>query len=201
MAAADLVIGADGRARPIWASSDPILQKYYDEEWGVPVRDERGLFERISLEAFQAGLSWRTVLTKREALRRAFASFQPDDVAKFDDRDVERLLSDAAIIRNRRKILATVKNARATVNLREFGGLAGLVWSFAPGAQTMAAELEVQSSPESVALAKQLRAYGFTFVGPVTVFALMQAIGMVDTYPGGSHHARNTIFERGERPG
>ena len=122
----DLVIGADGLARPRWAASDPLLREYYDHEWGVPVRDENGLFERVTLEAFQSGLSWRTVLAKRPAFREVFHGFDPEAVAAMDERDVERLLGDARIIRNRRKIEATVTNARATVALREDGGLADL---------------------------------------------------------------------------
>ena len=123
------VVGDDGLARPPWAAHDPLLRTYYDTEWGMPVRDERGLFERLSLEAFQSGLSWATILRKRPAFREAFAGFDPDAVAGFDDADIARLLADARIVRNRAKILATVGNARATVSLRERGGLAELIWS------------------------------------------------------------------------
>ena len=119
----ELIIGDDGLARPAWAATDPLLREYYDTEWGMPVRDEHGLFERLSLEAFQSGLSWAIVLRKRPGFRAAFAGFDPDAVAAFDEADVERLLLDAAIIRNRAKILATIGNARATVALREDGGL------------------------------------------------------------------------------
>ena len=126
------VVGDDGLARPAWAASDPLMQAYYDTEWGMPVRDERGMFERISLEAFQSGLSWSTILRKRPAFRAAFADFDPDVVAAFDDRDVERLMADAGIVRNLRKVQATITNARATVALREDGGLVDLVWSFRP---------------------------------------------------------------------
>ena len=114
------------------AATDPLLKEYYDTEWGMPVRDERGLFERLSLEAFQSGLSWATILRKRSAFRAAFDDFDPDAVAAYDDRDVERLMADTGIVRNRRKIDATITNARATVALREDGGLADLVWSFRP---------------------------------------------------------------------
>ena len=127
-ASADLVVGADGLARPAWAASDPLLREYYDTEWGMPVRDERGVFERVSLEAFQSGLSWATILRRRPAFREAFAGFSPDAVAAFDDDDVARLMADSSIVRNRAKILATLTNARATVALREdtaVGGLAG----------------------------------------------------------------------------
>lgn len=185
---AGLVIGTDGRARPAWAATDELLRDYYDTEWGMPVRDETGLFERLSLEAFQSGLSWATVLRKRPAFREAFANFDADTVAAFTDVDVERLLTDDRIIRNRRKIEATLTNARATVRLRDKGGLAELIWSFRP-ARTPAPRTveEVPSrSPESVALAKALKAEGFTFVGPTTMFALMEAVGIVDTHLLGS---------------
>ena len=183
------VVGEDGLARPVWASVDPLLRDYYDTEWGMPVRDERGLFERISLEAFQSGLSWATILRKRPAFRAAFDDFDPGAVAEYGERDVERLMNDAGIVRNRRKIDATITNARATVRLREDGGLVDLVWSFKPSetpAPTSYAEVPT-TSPESVALAKALRRKGFTFVGPTTMYALMEAIGMVDTHLVNSH--------------
>ncbi|GGH43965.1 DNA-3-methyladenine glycosylase I [Microbacterium album] len=185
----DLITGPDGLARPLWASRDPLLQAYYDTEWGMPVRDERGLFERLSLEGFQAGLSWATILRKRENFRAAFAGFDPDAVARFGDADVERLLGDAGIIRNRAKILATIGNARATIELRADGGLAELVWSFRPDATPAPRALaEIpSSSPESVALSRELKRRGFRFVGPTTVFALMEAVGIVDTHLVGSH--------------
>lgn len=184
-----LVIGEDGLARPPWAAADPLLRAYYDTEWGLPVTDEQGVFERLSLEAFQSGLSWRTVLAKRPAFRRAFEDFDPEAVAAFGDPAVERLLADAGIIRNRAKIVATIGNARATLALRREGGLAELVWSFQPE-RTPAPRTwdEVPStSPESVALSKALRAKGFRFVGPTTMFALMEAIGIIDTHLVGSH--------------
>ncbi|WP_310795588.1 DNA-3-methyladenine glycosylase I [Herbiconiux oxytropis] len=188
-----LVIGADGLARPAWASVDPLLRDYYDTEWGLPVTDERGLFERISLEGFQSGLSWATILRKRPAFRAAFDGFDPETVAAYDEADVERLLGDPGIIRNRTKIAATIGNARATLTLRDDadvpGGLAGLVWSFRPQS-TPAPERFADiptSTPESVALAKALRARGFRFVGPTTMFALMEAVGIVDTHLVHSH--------------
>lgn len=184
-----LVVGDDGLARPAWAAGDPLLRDYYDTEWGIPVRDERGVFERLSLEAFQSGLSWATILRKRPAFRAAFDDFEPDRVAGYDERDVERLMADAGIVRNRRKIEATVVNARATVGLREDGGLAELVWSFRPmrtPAPSAYADVPT-TSPESVALSKELKRRGFTFVGPTTMFALMEAIGVVDTHLLGSH--------------
>ena len=185
----DLVIGADGLARPRWAAADPLLRGYYDTEWGMPVRDEAGLFERVALEGFQAGLSWRTVLAKRPALREVFRGFDPDAVAAFGEDDVARLLDDPRIIRNRRKIEATVGNARATVALRRDGGLVDLVWSFRPEA-TPCPEFSAQvptESPESRALSKELKRRGFAFVGPTTMYALMEAVGMVDTHLLGSH--------------
>ncbi|NDR52633.1 DNA-3-methyladenine glycosylase I [Actinomyces sp. 565] len=186
----DLVIGEDGLARPVWAAADPLLRDYYDTEWGMPVRDERGVFERLSLEAFQSGLSWRTILVKRPAFREAFADFHPEAVAGFGNEDVARLLADARIVRNRAKILATINNARATVALRDadVDGLAGLVWSFRPAvtpAPRTLAEAPTRS-PESEALARRLKHLGFRFVGPTTAFALMEAIGIVDTHLVGS---------------
>ena len=185
----DLVTGDDGLARPVWASSDELLRDYYDTEWGVPLRDEQGLYERITLEAFQSGLSWATILRKRPAFRDVFAGFDPEVVAGFGEADVERLLGDARIVRNRAKVLAAITNARATVALRERGGLADLVWSFRPEqalAPRTVAEIPTRSD-ESVALAKALRSEGFAFVGPTTMFALMEAAGLVDTHVVGSH--------------
>jgi DNA-3-methyladenine glycosylase I len=183
------VVGEDGLARPAWASVDPLLREYYDTEWGMPVRDERGLFERISLEAFQSGLSWATILRKRPAFREAFDGFDPDRVSTYTEADRERLMADAGIVRNRRKIDATITNAAATVALRSAGGLVDLVWSFRPAATPApATPADVPArSEESVALAAALRKHGFVFVGPTTMFALMEAIGVVDTHLLGSH--------------
>lgn len=184
-----VVVGEDGLARPTWASSDPLMRDYYDTEWGMPVRDEQGLFERISLEAFQSGLSWATILRKRPAFRTAFDGFDPEVVAAYGDGDVERLMGDAGIVRNHAKILATIGNAAATVRLREDGGLVDLVWSFQPE-QTprprTVAEVPTRS-PESLALSKALHARGFSFVGPTTMYALMEAVGIVDTHLLDSH--------------
>lgn len=184
------VVGADGLRRPAWAEQSDLLREYYDTEWGMPVRDERGVFERLSLEAFQSGLSWATVLRKRPAFRAAFAGFDPDAVAAFDDADVERLLADAGIIRNRAKVLATIDNARATVALREDGtDLAELVWSFRPAetpAPVTAADVP-STSEQSIALSAELKRRGFRWVGPTTMFALMEAIGIVDTHLVSSH--------------
>ena len=183
------VVGADGLARPTWASVDPLLMDYYDTEWGVPIRDERGLYERICLEGFQSGLSWATILRKRPAFRAAFADFDPDVVASFTDGDVERLLGDAGIVRHRGKIQATITNARATIALREEGGLVDLVWSFQPVDTPRPVDhSEVPTvSDESKALSKALRKKGFAFVGPTTMYALMEAVGIVDTHLMGSH--------------
>ena len=185
----DLVTGDDGLQRPPWAASDPLLRDYYDTEWGMPVRDERGLFERLSLEAFQSGLSWATILRKRENFRSAFDGFDPDAVAAYDDADRERLMADAGIVRNRRKVEATITNARATVALREQEGLAELVWSFQPEETPRPRDhTEVPStSSESRALSRELKRRGFVFVGPTTMFALMEAVGIVDTHLVGSH--------------
>jgi DNA-3-methyladenine glycosylase I len=189
MAEAALITGQDGLARPAWASTDTLMREYYDTEWGMPVRDEQGLYERICLEGFQAGLSWATILRKRPAFRAAFADFDPDVVSRFTQDDVERLMLNEGIVRNRAKINAAITNATATLALREEGGLVDFVWSFQP-AETPAplSFAEVPStSVESVALSKALRKRGFAFVGPTTMFALMEAIGMIDTHLVGSH--------------
>jgi DNA-3-methyladenine glycosylase I len=178
------VRGDDGRLRCPWGAAPADYRDYHDTEWGRPVTGTAELFERISLEAFQSGLSWLTILRKREAFRRAFAGFDPARVAGFGPADVERLLADAAIVRNRAKILATVANARAVLALDQ--PLPDLVWSFAPDPssrrrpRTMA---EVAATtPESVALARALKAAGLRFVGATTAYALMQAAGLVDDH-------------------
>lgn len=173
--------------RPRWAVSNPLLQEYFDTEWGRPIRDEHGLFERLSLEGFQAGLSWLTILKKRPAFRAAFANFDPDAVAEFTDTDVEQLLQNVEIIRNRQKIQAVINNARATLQLRDHGGLSALIWAYQPETDpTLDADGNPPSqSDESIALAKALKRQGFRFVGPTTVFAMMEAIGVVNTFPFG----------------
>ncbi|MDQ1623603.1 MAG: DNA-3-methyladenine glycosylase [Actinomycetota bacterium] len=183
------IIGDDGLARPAWAAVDPLLRDYYDHEWGMPVRDEQGLYERISLEAFQAGLSWATILRKRPAFRAAFSDFHPDTVAAFTESDVDRLLLDPGIVRNRLKIRAAITNARATLALRDDGGLVDFVWQFQPQTSLEPTALDQipTTSAESIALSKALRKKGFVFVGPTTMFALMEAIGMVDTHLLDSH--------------
>lgn len=177
-----LLPGPDGAPRCWWGVSAPDYVRYHDEEWGRPVRDDDGLFERLCLEGFQSGLSWLTILRKREAFRAAFAGFRIAAVARFDGRDVERLMADAGIVRNRRKIEATIANARAAAELD--GSLAELVWSFAPQARPAPrGPGDVPAvTPESTALARELKRRGFTFVGPTTVYALMQACGLVNDH-------------------
>jgi DNA-3-methyladenine glycosylase I len=168
-----------------WSTTDPAYLAYHDEEWGRPVRDERGMYERLCLEGFQSGLSWLTILRKREAFRRAFAGFDPDAVARFGPRDVERLLGDASIVRHRGKIEAAIANAKATVALRAAGTpLPELVWSFAPADHRPPRGDGdwLTSTPESAALSKELRKAGFRFVGPTTVYATMQACGVVNDH-------------------
>jgi DNA-3-methyladenine glycosylase I len=186
---ADVVVGVDGLARCPWGASPELYRTYHDEEWGVPLHGEQALFERITLEAFQSGLSWLTILRKRPAFRKAFADFDPEVVARYGEDDRERLMADAGIVRNRRKVDAAVVNARAVLALRASGGLDDLVWSFAPPPRPAPASLAVipPTTPESVALAAALKAAGFVFVGPTTVYAAMQACGVVDDHLEGCH--------------
>ncbi|MDX6554056.1 MAG: DNA-3-methyladenine glycosylase [Miltoncostaeaceae bacterium] len=183
------VTGEDGLARCPWATGDPVMRAYHDEEWGRPVRGERGLFERLTLEAFQSGLSWRTILNKRPAFRAAFRDFDPDAVAAFGDADLDRLMADAGIVRNRLKITAAIANARAIVALREEGGLDALIWSHRPepGPAPRAMADLAPSTPASTALSKDLKRRGLVFVGPTTAYALMQAAGLVDDHLEGCH--------------
>ncbi|MCH8561957.1 DNA-3-methyladenine glycosylase I [Nesterenkonia sp. LB17] len=182
-------IGPDGLPRTPWALGSEMMLRYYDTEWGMPIRAEHGLFERLSLEGFQAGLSWSTILVKRENFRAAFAGFDPEVVADYAEEDILRLLDDAGIIRHRGKITATIGNARATLALRDRGGLSALIWSYKPEQTPVPQTMEQvpTRSAESEALARRLKAEGFRFVGPTTAFALMEAIGMVDTHLVGSH--------------
>jgi DNA-3-methyladenine glycosylase I len=171
-----------------FGDGDPLYERYHDEEWGFPVVDERGLFERLSLEAFQSGLSWRTILAKREAFRAVFADFDPAAVARFGDADVERLLGDEKIVRNRAKIQATIANARATVALHDAGeSLDSVIRAHTParsGPPASWAEVPA-TTPETVSLARELKRRGFRFVGPTTLYALMQACGLVDDHLAG----------------
>jgi DNA-3-methyladenine glycosylase I len=171
------------RTRCSWATTVPEYLAYHDEEWGRPLHGERELFERLSLEAFQSGLSWLVILRKREAFRAAFCQFDVDAIAAFGDDDVTRLLADSAIVRNRAKIVSTIANAQA-VRSTIPEGLDGLLWSFAPARHPRPRTLAdiPASSPESVAMAKELKRRGLRFVGPTTAYALMQATGMVDDH-------------------
>lgn len=191
-ATTELVAAPDGRTRCAWidesrlALADFVLYRdYHDTEWGRPLRDSAALFERVSLEAFQSGLSWLVILRKRENFRRAFHGFDVERIARYTDRDIARLMADAGIVRNRAKIEATIANARAAAALADAGvDLAGLLWSFAPPPRARPAGFaDVPAvTPESTAMAKELKRRGFRFVGPTTAYALMQATGMVDDH-------------------
>jgi len=183
----EVTIGADGKARCPWAGlgSDELYQRYHDQEWGRPVTGERDLFERLSLEAFQSGLSWITILRKREAFRTAFANFDPEVVADFGQGDIDRLMADAGIVRNLMKIKATIGNARALLALPEGKSLTSLVYAHAPATPRPLNAPIPSSTDESAALAKELKKHGFAFVGPTTAYAMMQAIGLAnDHFPG-----------------
>jgi DNA-3-methyladenine glycosylase I len=184
-----LVIHDDGVTRCWWCGTDPLYVKYHDEDWGHPVRDERELFEKIVLDGAQAGLAWITILRKREGYRRAFEGFVPEVVAAYDEGDVERLLADPGIVRNRQKVNAAITNARALLAMHENGEtLVDLVWSHAPKPRKRplrpSDEIPV-TSPEAVALSKALVQRGFKFVGPTIVYAFMQAVGVVDDHLAG----------------
>jgi DNA-3-methyladenine glycosylase I len=184
------VVGEDGIARCPWGASTPEYRAYHDDEWGRPVSAEAPIFEILCLEGFQSGLSWLTVLRKREGFRRAFASFDPDVVAGFGESDIERLLSDSGIIRHRGKISATIANAVATVKLRGEGStLAAVMWSSKskPGSPAKTLGDLPASTPESAALSKELRRLGFKFVGPTTVYSAMQSLGIVNDHLTGCH--------------
>lgn len=187
-----LVRGEDGIVRCFWGESAPEYRTYHDVEWGFPVDDDRRLFEKLCLEGFQSGLSWLTIMRKREAFRSAFAGFDFERVARFGERDVERLLTDASIVRHRGKIEATVNNARRAVELvNEAGSLAAYVWRFEPDPRTRPERLtwemlrELGATDESRALAKDLKRRGWRFVGPTTVYAFMQAMGLVNDHVDG----------------
>jgi DNA-3-methyladenine glycosylase I len=188
MTPSGLAEGADGKPRCWWGVSAPDYVAYHDEEWGRPVTDDRGIYERLTLEAFQSGLSWLTILRKRENFRAAFNGFEFERVARYGERDVDRLLGDAGIVRNRAKIEAAIANARATLALAEEGeSLAALAWSCRPGderAPTVGEDV-VSTTAESKRLAKELKRRGFRFVGPTTAYALMQAVGIVNDHIAG----------------
>jgi len=183
------VIGADGVPRCPWGAGEPDYLAYHDTEWGMRVSGEAAHLERLTLEAFQSGLSWLTILNKRHSFRAAFAGFDADVVASYDERDVERLMADAGIVRNRRKVDAAIANARATVALREQGGLEAFIWSFRPepGPAPRTTSDVPTTSAESLALSKALKKAGFAHVGPTTMYALMEAIGLVDDHLEGCH--------------
>jgi DNA-3-methyladenine glycosylase I len=174
------------KTRCPWAGGDPLYVEYHDSEWGVPERDDRALFEKLILDGFQAGLSWITILRKREAFRRAFHGFAPEKVARFSARDVERLMGDASIVRNRAKIESTIENARAYLALQKDGGFGRFVWQFVGGAPRQnrwrAAREVPAETDESRALSRALRERGFRFVGPTIVYAWMQACGLVNDH-------------------
>ena len=184
-----LVRGDDGVVRCFWSGSDSLYRRYHDREWGFPVADDRRLFEKICLEGFQAGLSWLTILRKRESFRAAFARFDFTAVARFGARDVKRLLGDAGIVRHRGKIESTIQNARRALDLcEEAGSLAAYVWRFEPAPTDRPRKLTwnalsaMPSTPASVALSRDLKKRGWTFVGPTTVYAFMQAMGLVNDH-------------------
>ena len=186
---AGLFAGTDGALRCLWCQATPVYQHYHDHEWGFPVTDDRRLFEKLCLEGFQAGLSWLTILNKREAFRAGFANFEAERVARFDAKDVVRLLADAGIVRHRGKIESTINNAKRVIELRaEFGSLSAYAWGFEPAPKsrpkrlTLAALKALSSSPESVAMSKDLKKRGWSFVGPTTVYAFMQAMGLVNDH-------------------
>jgi DNA-3-methyladenine glycosylase I len=184
----DLAVGDDGLRRCSWGASSPDYLAYHDEEWGRPVTDDRGIYERLTLEAFQSGLSWLTILRKRENFREAFNGFDYERVAAYGDREIERLLADAGIVRNRAKVEAAIANARAARELAAGGeSLAALAWSFRPeGERAPRSGGDVAATtPESKALAKELKGRGFRFVGPTTAYALMQAVGIVNDHLAG----------------
>lgn len=181
----DLDIGADGIARCGWSRGSDEYRDYHDSEWGRPVHGDVALFERISLEAFQSGLSWLTILRKRENFRTAFYGFEPERVAAFGDLDVQRLMGDAGIVRNRKKIEATITNARALIEMRSQGdSLDKLIWGHQPHGRRRPLKMSdvPASTPESAALSRALKDHGFVFVGPTTMYAAMQACGLVDDH-------------------
>ena len=186
----DTRVGPDGRARCAWVGDDAEYQRYHDEEWGVPLHGDRPLFEKMSLEGFQAGLSWITILRKRPRFREVFEGFEPQVVAGFGDADVERLMGDAGIIRNRAKILATISNARLVTEMA-VGELDSFMWSFAPADWSRPVTFAdvTATTAESDAMSKALRKRGFRFVGSTTMYALMQSAGMVDDHVAGCWRA------------
>ena len=198
-----LVTGDDGVERCWWCGSDPAYLAYHDDEWGMPTSDDRRLFETLCLEGFQAGLSWLTILRKRPRFREVFSGFDPDEVAGYTDRDIERLVADAGIVRHRGKIVSTINNARRAVHLKqECQSLAAYVWRYErepepPSPAGTAPSLPASMSPESTAMSRDLKRRGWTFVGPTTVYAFMQSVGLVDDHVAGC--ARRDAAEAARR--
>jgi DNA-3-methyladenine glycosylase I len=185
-AMSETITGPDGQARCRWCAAAPEFLHYHDTEWGWPVTDDRRLFEKLCLEGFQSGLSWRTILAKRENFRAAFCNFDFDRVARFGPRDIERLLQNAGIIRHRGKIEAAINNARRAQELvAEYGSLAAFIWSHEPDPARLAAPQAASISVESALLAKELKKRGWQFVGPTTVYAFMQAMGLINDHATG----------------
>ena len=177
------ILGPDGKKRCHWSAATPEYIAYHDTEWGFPVDDDRRLFEKLSLEGFQSGLSWRTILMKRENFRAAFHDFDIDRIARFGERDVARLLKDAGIVRHRGKIEAVINNAkRARELVKKEGSLAAYIWRYEPDAKQRAKPQTASTSAESIALSKDLKKQGWAFVGPTTVYAFMQAMGLIDDH-------------------
>jgi len=177
------ILGPDGKARCRWCAATPEYLQYHDTEWGFPVHDDCRLFEKLSLEGFQSGLSWRTILAKRDNFRAAFYDFDIERIARFTARDVSRLLKDAGIVRHRGKIEAVINNARRARELiQREGSLAAYIWRYEPGARTQTKPQTVSTSAESLALSKDLKKQGWKFVGPTTVYAFMQAMGLVNDH-------------------
>jgi DNA-3-methyladenine glycosylase I len=180
------IVGPDGKSRCRWCGAAPEFLDYHDTEWGFPVGDDQCLFEKLSLEAFQSGLSWRTILAKRESFRAAFRGFDFERIARFTKRDLERLLVDEGIVRHRGKIEAVINNARRACELVEReGSLAAFVWRYEPDATQLAGQQIRSTSAESIALSKELKKQGWKFIGPTTVYAFMQAMGLVDDHAEG----------------
>jgi DNA-3-methyladenine glycosylase I len=177
------ILGLDGRSRCRWCTAAPEFLGYHDTEWGFPVSDDRRLFEKLSLEGFQSGLSWRTILAKRENFRVAFHEFDFDRIARFNQRDVDRLLKDDGIVRHRGKIEAVINNARQAKELvKREGSLAAFIWRYEPGKKQLAKPQTTSTSAESIALSKDLKKQGWKFVGPTTVYAFMQAMGLINDH-------------------
>ena len=197
----------DGAARCRWCAATPAYQHYHDNEWGFPVTDDRRLFEKLCLEGFQAGLSWLTILNKRESFRAGFANFDAEHVARFKQADITRLLADAGIVRHRGKIESTINNAKRVIELRnEFGSLAAYAWSHEPSPRSRPKRMTLEAlranttSPESVTMSKDLKKRGWSFVGPTTVYAFMQAMGLVNDHLEGCHVRAKALQARAVLP-